>query len=223
MKNITFVLATVYSLLSMTTSTLAQAKSVSTERPGSEATQAVKDDTWQCTDKPLPPDFEIIREIDEASCHTGRANVIRRSSGATPSTPTVQPDKPPAVAADPSGKRDEIYGSAKPVEIIDVAADQKSYVSKYLKITGQLSVSSYYDHGYRKAQSTHLAFTLKDSTGSAYVYVRREGFGESVREQILQAKNNPVHGTFVIRLNPDRYETTSDVFADLILVEPVEK
>ncbi len=41
--------------------------------------------------------------------------------------------------------------------------------------------------------------------------------------QILQADDNRVHGTFVIRLNPDRYETTSDVFADLILVNPAEK
>ncbi len=94
---------------------------------------------------------------------------------------------------------------------------------KYLKITGLLTVSSYYDYGYRKAQSTHLAFTLKDSTGSANVYIRRGDFGESVREQILQADDTRVRGMFVIRLNPDRYETASDVFADLILVNPAEK
>jgi hypothetical protein len=104
-----------------------------------------------------------------------------------------------------------------------VAADQKSYIGKYLKITGLLSLSSSYDYGYRQAESTHLAFTLKDSTGVANVYARRAGFGESVREQILRSDNKSLRGTFVIRMNPDRYETSPDLFADLVLAEPVEK
>lgn len=215
-----YILALLVASFSIAPVAAQQAERKSTARPEQKATPAVADDTWQCKDKPLPPGFEIVREINEASCHDGRANVIRRSGG--PSSPAAaQPDKP--ATADSSVKREEIYSSARPVGIIDVATDQKSYVSKYLKITGLLSVSSYYDYGYRKAQSTHLAFTLKDSTGSANVYIRRGDFGESVREQILQAADNRVRGTFVIRLNPDRYETTSDVFADLILVNPAEK
>lgn len=192
-----------------------QAEKKSTARPEQKATPAGEDDPWQCKDKPLPPGFEIVREINEPSCHDGRAHVIRRTA-VTSSPIAAQPNQP--ATADASAKGEEIDSSARPVEIIDVAADQKSHVSKYLKVTGLLTVSSHYDYGYRKAHSTHLAFTLKDSTGSANVYIRRGDFGESVREQILQAGDNGVRGTFVIRLNPDRYETTSDVFADLILV-----
>jgi len=144
-----------------------QAERKSTARPEQKATPAVEDETWQCKDKPIPPGFEIVREINEPSCHDGRAHVIRRS-GETPSPAATQPNQP--AATDSSAKREEIDSSARPVEIIDVAADQKSYVSKYLKITGLLTVSSYYDYGYRKAHSTHLAFTLKDSV-VAYIRV----------------------------------------------------
>lgn len=182
---------------------------------------ALKDETWQCTDKPLPPDFEIVREIREKSCHTGRANVIRQSSVAATTVSTVETGK--SVAVESSEKQEDIDNSATPLEIVDLAANQKSYVSKYVRLTGQLTVSSKYDHGYRQAQSTHLSFMLKDETGEAFVYIRRGRVGELVQEQILKSANNIMHGTFVVRLNPDRYETSSDVYADLIIAHPAER
>jgi len=100
--------------------------------------------------------------------------------------------------------------------ILDLSSDPVPYLDKPITIEkATLTLSTYFNYGYRDERSDYVSFEIRDRTGSGYVYVRKSWEGaEVLRQRAL--KNGSVPGKFTIVLVGERYKSSaSAIMAEL--------
>ena len=102
--------------------------------------------------------------------------------------------------------------------IREVESDQINYLNQAIIFRGVMDLSSYYNFGYRDAQKTHYAFTIRQGMDVAHAYMERER-AANIRQQLLDA-GGALKGNFSVLIIKQRYEKTSDLYVELVDVVP---
>jgi len=91
--------------------------------------------------------------------------------------------------------------------ILDLTTNLDPYLDKKVKVNeAVLTLSNYYNYGYRDCRNTHVAFRIRDNTGSGYVYVSREWEGaEQLRQRAM--RDGQVVGNFTLFIEPFFYRS----------------
>lgn len=130
---------------------------------------------------------------------------------------TIHSDK---VASIKSQKRPKTT-SSEPERIrralIDIGSDPLQYLDRQIDIyNATVTLSTYFNYGYRNNRLSHICFKITDGTFRGYVYADKDwDAAESLRQRLL--KEEKITGVFSIVLNSGRYDaSSSDVLAELI-------
>jgi len=100
--------------------------------------------------------------------------------------------------------------------IREVESDQRSFFDRTFLLKGTIEVSNYYNFGYKEAEPTHYAFTIRDdSTGhDCHAYMERAKAAE-LHQRVLNA-GSPVKGVFAVILLRSRYSDPMELDLELL-------
>ena len=104
--------------------------------------------------------------------------------------------------------------------IREVETDQLSFLDKPFVMTGSIEVSSYYNWGYRGAESTHYSFDLRNDRKRCHAFMERTRATE-LRKQLLAADGS-LKGRFLVVISRQRFEKSSgELLLELLDYRPL--
>lgn len=153
----------------------------------------IKADKWEMR----LGDKWVLDFLGDESLSRFRSFYSEVSGGAVSPTQAVEPK---SVAVAPR----------KVSSIMEVASNMPGFVEVPILLTAQIKLSNYYNYGYSKAQDTHFAFQITDSSGSGYLYMQRGERADQLRRAITNVQPKTAYGTFKITIKRDRFKPNAN-------------